>query len=90
MSEKKNTAEHGIQREAFTLRGRPGSPLVVHAFAILGPVGEPTRAHADRDRVFAHLGLRRVALVVFDRAERGTVVACDRDEDRLAQAHLRG
>jgi hypothetical protein len=28
-----NSAEKGIQRRAFTLRGRPGSPLVVHAFA---------------------------------------------------------
>jgi hypothetical protein len=30
---KVNHAEYGIQRRAFILRGRPGSPLVVHAFA---------------------------------------------------------
>ena len=28
-----NTAELGIQRVSLTLRGRPGSPLVIHAFA---------------------------------------------------------
>ena len=28
-----NSAERGIQRLEFTLRGRPGSPLVVHSFA---------------------------------------------------------
>jgi hypothetical protein len=28
-----NSAEVGIQTKEFTLRGRPGSPLVVHAFA---------------------------------------------------------
>ena len=28
-----NSAEHGIQRREFRLRGVPGSPLVIHAFA---------------------------------------------------------
>ena len=33
MEKQKSGAEHGIQRATFTLRGRLGSPLVIHAFA---------------------------------------------------------
>jgi len=33
MTEKTNSAEVGIQSVEFTLRGRKGSPLVIHAFA---------------------------------------------------------